>query len=90
MTIAQEPFPIKIHQHICEVEPGTKQAIQILEMKKSFMLWIGPTETPNASLGSLAVSMPNRLDSSVIASTLLKPTLNNESENLSKKLCIQD
>jgi hypothetical protein len=65
MTIA-EPVPnIDIHQTIFNVEGDINYAIQLIEMKDSFFIWVGqgPVEEsadPTGILGQLALAMPNR------------------------------
>ena len=65
MTVEHPPSQINIHQTIAEIGNEHQFAIEIFEMKDSFMIWVGnvsqqSTADPTGIFGSLAVSMPNR------------------------------
>lgn len=82
---------ISIHQTIEKIDSEFPSvAFQIMEMKDSYMIWIGEatqSEAVTGQLDQLAVALKSPYQDTPIASTLIKPTMENLSESIAKKLC---
>ncbi|KAJ3320746.1 hypothetical protein HDV06_005039 [Boothiomyces sp. JEL0866] len=81
---------INIHQAIEQIDTEYPPvAFQITEMKDSYMIWIGEAtqgEAVTGQLDQLAVALKSPYQDTPIASTLIKPTMENLSETIAKKL----
>ncbi|KAJ3276041.1 hypothetical protein HDV01_006211 [Terramyces sp. JEL0728] len=81
---------INIHQTIEKVDTEFPPvAFQIMEMKESFMIWIGEATQGDSITGhfnQLAVALNSPYQDTPAASTLIKPTVDNLSEAIAKKL----